>query len=426
MNKKPWIELLGLLLVKTPTKSIIRQLLRLDYKSSRAQLFLIFYLISFNLFSQLSINQVIEIAKKNNGNLKTTQLEISGQRALLPAAYDIPRAGLDLQLGQTQAKPLDYTVGIVQPFASRSVYRAQEKLLQSQVGLIEKRLGLEQNELTFRVKEQYYQLLYQYKLKNLLSQQDSLFQTAANAAKIHYQTGETNKLEAMALETRLREIQNRIVASQGDLNIGYRNLQALLFTNDVLQIDTSIVLKRNVIISKSNDYEKTNPFVEILKQQNEVNSNLTETEKQRQKPDWRLGVSNQSIMREYGFVYVQGGIGIPIFNKAQKARVEAAKINEQVSENQLQTTIKQLQANLDILEQERQKYEKALDYYEKSALPQANLLVSTALKTFRAGEIDYVAFFQNVQQVAQIRENYIANQLNYSLIVIQIEKIVGQ
>jgi cobalt-zinc-cadmium resistance protein CzcA len=389
-------------------------------------LLVIFCFLWLPSFSQLSINQAIEIARKNNGNLKTTQLEIAGQRALLPAAFDIPRAGLDLMLGQTQAKPFDYTVGIVQPFASRAVYRAQEKTLQSQVGLIEKRLGLEQNELAYRVKEQYYQLLFQYKLKNLLSQQDSLYQTAVKAAQVRYKTGETNRLEAMALETRLREIQNRMAASQADLNVGYRHLQALLFTTESLQIDTSTALKRNISLLKSTDYETTNPLIEVLKQQGEVNSNLTETEKQRQKPDWRLGVSNQSILREYGFVYVQGGIGIPIFNKAQKARIEAAKINQQVTESQIQTTLKQLQANLDILEQERQKYATALDYYEKSALPQVNLLVGTALKTFRAGEIEYVEFFQNVQQVAQIRENYLANQLNYSLIVIQIEKIVGQ
>ncbi len=375
-------------------------------------------------FSQLSVSQAIEMATKNNGNLKTTQLEIVGQRALVPAAYDIPRAGLDLQLGQTQSRPLDYTLGFIQPFASRAVYKSQEKLLQSQVGLIEKRLGLEQNELAYRVKEQYYQILFQYKLKSLLTQQDSLYQTAAKAARVRYQTGETNKLEAMSIETQLREIQNRIAASQADLNMGYRNLQALLFTAESLQIDTTTALKRNISILRSVDYEKTNPLIEVLKQQGEVNSNLTETEKQRQKPDWRLGIANQSVTKEYGYTFLQGGIGIPIFNKAQKARIEAAKINQQVTESQLQTTLKQLQVNLDILEQQQQKYEKALDYYEKSALPQADLLVSTALKTFRAGDIEYVTFFQNVQQVAQIRENYLANQLNYSLIVIQIEKIM--
>ncbi len=377
-------------------------------------------------FGQLSINQAIEIATKNNGSLKTTQLEISGQRALVPAAYDIPRAGLDLQLGQTQGKPLDYTLGFMQPFASRAVYKSQEKLLQSQVGLIEKRLGLEQNELAYRVKEQFYQILFQYKLKNLLTQQDSLYQTAAKAARVRYQTGETNKLEAMSIETQLREIQNRIAASQADLNVGYRNLQALLFSTETLQIDTTTALKRNIVVSKPDNDEIKNPLIDVLKQQSEVNSNLTETEKQRQKPDWRLGVANQSITKEYGYTFFQGGIGIPIFNKAQKARIETAKINQQVTESQIQTTLKQLQANLDILEQERQKYEKALNYYEKSALPQANLLVSTALKTYRAGDIEYVEFFQNVQQVAQIRENYLANQLNYSLIVIQIEKVLGQ
>ena len=374
----------------------------------------------------LSLNEAIEIAHKNNGNLKTTQLEIAGQQALVPSAFDVPRAGLDLQLGQTQAKQFDYTLGLVQPFASRSVYKSQERLLQSQVGLIEKRLGLEKNELAFRVKDQYYQLLYLHQLKNLLSKQDSLFQTAVKAAQVRYKTGESNKLEILSLETRQREIQNRMAATQADLNIGYRNLQALLFTNESLKIDTTISLKKDLIGYQSSNYEEENKLIALLKQQSEVSSRLTETEKQRLKPDWRVGVNNQSIMREYGFVYAQGGIGIPIFTKAQKARIEAAKVGQQVAENQLQTTQKQLQANLEVLEQERQKYEKTLIYYEQSALPQAELLVNTALKTFRAGEIEYVEFFQSTQQAAQIKENYLSNQLNYSFVVIQIEKILSR
>ena len=374
----------------------------------------------------LSLNEAIEIAHKNNGNLKTTQLEIAGQQALVPSAFDVPRAGLDLQLGQTQAKQFDYTLGLVQPFASRSVYKSQERLLQSQVGLIEKRLGLEKNELAFRIKDQYYQLLYLHQLKNLLSKQDSLFQTAVKAAQVRYKTGESNKLEILSLETRQREIQNRMAATQADLNVGYRNLQALLFINESLKIDTTVSLKKDLISYQSNNYEEENKLIALLKQQSEVSSRLTETEKQRLKPDWRVGVNNQSIMREYGFVYAQGGIGIPIFTKAQKARIEAAKVGQQVAENQLQTTQKQLQANLEVLEQERQKYDKTLIYYEQSALPQAELLVNTALKTFRAGEIEYVEFFQSTQQAAQIKENYLANQLNYSFVVIQIEKILSR
>lgn len=389
---------------------------------------LLLLMVSNAAFSQktVSLNDAIEIALKNNGNLKTTQFEISAQQALVPSAYDIPRAGLDLQMGQTQAKPLDYTLGIIQPFASRSVYKSQEKLLQSQVGLIEKRLGLEKNELIFRVKDQYYQLLYLHQLKSLLAKQDTLFITAVKAAQVRYKTGETNKLEAISLETRQHEIQNRMAATQADLNVGYRNLQALLFTNEAIKIDTTISLKKSVVGYQTSNIADENKLVELLKQQTEVSGRITEAEQQRLKPDWRLGVTNQSIMREYGFMYVQGGIGIPIFTKAQKARIEASKVGQQVAENQLQTTLRQLEANLQVLDQERQKYEKTLSYYETSALPQAELLVNTALKTFRAGEIDYVEFFQNTQQATQIRENYLANQLNYSTIIIQIEKILNK
>ncbi|TAG60116.1 MAG: hypothetical protein EAZ26_14130, partial [Runella slithyformis] len=73
--------------------------------------------------------------------------------------------------------------------------------------------------------------------------------------------------------------------------------------------------------------------------------------------------------------------------------------------------------------QELTKYQNSLNYYEQSALPQADLLLQTALKNFNAGEIDYVEFFQNTQQAGQIREGHWATLLNYSLVVIQMEKL---
>jgi cobalt-zinc-cadmium resistance protein CzcA len=52
-------------------------------------------------------------------------------------------------------------------------------------------------------------------------------------------------------------------------------------------------------------------------------------------------------------------------------------------------------------------------------------LESTALKSYKAGEIEYVEMLQNAQQAWQIREQYLQEVLAYNQTVIQIETILG-
>jgi len=71
------------------------------------------------------------------------------------------------------------------------------------------------------------------------------------------------------------------------------------------------------------------------------------------------------------------------------------------------------------------KLQNTLQYYEQSALPQADLLLKTTYKQFRLGDIEYVEFFQNTRQAWQIREAYLSEQLRFSLTVIELEKWLG-
>ena len=387
---------------------------------------------SFNVNAQqmpsnqrLSLNRAIEVAIKQNGNLKTTQLEIGGQRALLPAAYDLPKTSLDAQLGQTQSRPVDYTLTAVQGFSPFSVYRAQEKLINGQISLTEKRYGVERNELVTNVKQQYYQVLYLHQLLSLLRSQDTLYLNALKASQVRYQTGETNRLEEVSASTRSQQHRHRRATIERDLQVAYRYLERLLFMKETLQIDTTLSLIRSLPIAFSDSLTEQNPLLDLLRQQGQTLRLQTDVARQQLKPDWRVGIANQSIEKRVGYTYIMAGVGIPLFTKAQKARIEASKINEQIAANQLQNTSFQLENQLITLQLDLEKFNTSLRYYQQSALPQTDLLLRTTWRNFKEGEIDYVEFFQNVSQATQIREEYLRTQLEYSLRVIQVEQLLG-
>ncbi|MFC0185267.1 TolC family protein [Pseudarcicella hirudinis] len=257
----------------------------------------------------------------------------------------------------------------------------------------------------------------------MLSEEDSLFQTAFNAAAVRYKTGETNLLEKVSAEARLKEIRNRIQIVNAEEAEFYQNLKFLLNYEQSFVIDKNLSGKKALELSELNIQK--NPFLAILRQQIEVSHLQTSFEKEKLKPDLRIGLTTQSIERNYNQNFVQGGLSIPVFAKAQKARIKAYGINEEISKGNLQVAENQIQTELNNLKLQYQKLQKSLDYYENSALPQADLILKTALKSFKEGEIEYFEFAQSTTQAWQIKEAYLVELQNYNQIVINIETLIG-
>ena len=366
------------------------------------------------------INQVIE----NNQNLAVSKLQIIENQLLTKTSHDVPKTNFDVQYGRTQVfNSNDITFGFGQNFALPSLYKAQEKVLKGNVLTTEKRAILTKNQLISETKSIYFSILNNAEYIKLLERQDSLYQIAFRAASVRYKTGESNLLEKVSSETRMREIQNRIQSLQADAQGLYQNLKFLMNTTDDFTIDKTFPAKKLLIINELNVL--SNPFLAILKQQNEVSIFQTKLEKERLKPDFKVGIINQSIEQNYNQNVVQVGINLPIFTKAQNARIEASKINSQIVQQQIKLTENQLKMQLTSLKIQYEKGEKSLDYYEKFALPQVELIIKTATKSYQAGEIEYIEFTQNITQAWQIKESYLFELQTFNQIIINIETIIG-
>ncbi|MCY7350500.1 MAG: TolC family protein [Cytophagaceae bacterium] len=372
----------------------------------------------------LTLQAALQTGQQQSLLLQSATLDVQQQQALRRTAFDLPRTNVDVQYGRIQTfRNNDYTVGLVQTFAWPGLYRAQAELFNRNVGLSQNRLRLSRVELASGIKQVYYQLLVDQRRLELLLSQDTLYQTAARAATIRYQTGETNRLEQVSAQARLRAIRNRANSLRLDISSQYQTLSALLNSSDSLKIDVEIPLKRP--LPPDSVRWENNPLLSLLRQQTAVSGQLTLVERQRLKPDLRVGVLNQSIETRHNQNVVQAGVGLPIFAGAQKARIAAATLGEQAARSQLAYTTRQLSGQRAVLVQQIEKYRGSLTYYESTALPQADLILDTALKSYRAGDIEYVEFFQSVQQAWQLRENYLSEIEQYNQVVIELETLLG-
>jgi cobalt-zinc-cadmium resistance protein CzcA len=119
---------------------------------------------------------------------------------------------------------------------------------------------------------------------------------------------------------------------------------------------------------------------------------------------------------------VQVGVGIPLFNGAQKARINASKINEAIADNSYLSGLQTLQTERETAFLEYQKYLQTAKWYEDSALKSSETISTTADKQFINGDINYLEWVMLTNQAVTVRSQYIdaiknlndaINQLKY-------------
>ena len=265
-----------------------------------------------------------------------------------------------------------------------------------------------------------------YRLGALLRQQDSLYQRAARAARIRYQVGETNRLEQVSAEARARELQNRLATLRSELLVQRRQLALLLGQPGLAAIDTTASPRAALLPADTAALlPAANPTLALYQQQLTLSQQQTRLEKLRRLPDLRAGYFNQSINRERGFSVAQAGIAVPLLGGAQRARIAAARLGEEAAQVQLAYANAQFGTQLSTLRQQLTRAQASLLYYENYALPQARLILATAEKSRRAGDIEYVEYVVNTQPAWQIQEAYLEQLRQHNELVTGIQALAG-
>ena len=373
---------------------------------------------------RLSLKTCLERASTRNALLATGLADVKTAEAFINSGKELPKGTVDGQYGKTQTSTSqDYTLMFSQSIPWPTLLKAQVKALTSAKVMSEKRLKITQNLVVSSVKFYYYQILAQQKNLQFLASQDSLYTQMKRAATIKFQQGETNRLELMAAETRLREFQQKRIALEADQKTAYQNLAYWINEPSEFEIEgkESLAMESG---AAGLDLSK-NPTIELLAEQVEHGKLLTAVERERLKPDVRIGMTNQSIENVGGQNFVQAGLAIPIFGKGQKAKIASAKLQEEAFVSQKIQAESALQTDYKNAEAAVAKYRASLAYYTSTALPQAALLEKTALKSYQQGEIEYVEMLQNTQQAWQIRESYIQEVNAYNQAIITRQTLIG-
>jgi cobalt-zinc-cadmium resistance protein CzcA len=213
----------------------------------------------------------------------------------------------------------------------------------------------------------------------------------------------------------------------------------LLNSRSLLTPSIKEVRRIDLALNSDSISVEQNPFLGYINQQVEVSQIAKKLERSQMLPDLNVGYFSQTIIgtqdvnglpRNFGkdsrFTGVQAGISVPLWFPPYASRAKAAKITENIARNNAENYAKSISGNYQSLLDEYNKYASSVDYYEKQAVPEADVIIEQATRSYRAGALDYLDYVLTLNRALDIRQNYLDALNNFNQTIISIEYITGK
>lgn len=387
----------------------------------------------------ISLQQAIDGALKNNASIKAGNFEIDYSKALKKTSTDIGKTNVSLMYGQYNSINTDNNISVSQSIPFPTLFSSQSQLNKANIKGSELKLQLTQNELINQVKSVYHYLEYLQAERNLLLSQDSIFTSFSNASISRFKAGENTLLEKTTAKTQLMEIKNLLAQNQSNVFIHQSQLQALMNSKTPVQIEQKPIAKLELNLPSDSTAYSQNPYLLYMKQQIEISNKQKKVETAKVLPEFSIGYFNQSLIGYQNttgtdqyydaskrFTGFQVGVSIPLWFVPQTAKVKAAGLNQKVVESNFEQYQTNVQNQYSQYLQEYMQDKNTLEYYEKSALPNAELIIKQADKGFKYGEIGYVEYLQSIRTALAIKSNHLSSLNQYNQSVIKLEFLLGK
>ena len=381
----------------------------------------------------VTLEQALQQATTRNPQVQIAGLNVSQQQALRRTAYDVGRLSVTAMLGQYNSRNFDNNLTVTQTIPNPTLMRRLANLNDETVANREAGVLVTRNDVQYQVKSAYYDLTYLQQKSRLFRQQDTVLTEFVQAANLRFRTGETGSLEKATAESQLADQRVRLVQNEANRTATRSRLQTLLYSPAPIDAPDQPLPKLTLLLPTDSVSLARNPLLRQLNQQIRVAAQTRLVEQARLKPDFTVGLFSQTLIGNqllngqelyfgpgYRFQGGQLGISVPLLGQAQKARINAARIGEQIAQAELQN--QQFTLNQQVMQavQQYEQFRDVLTYYEQNGLSQAGLIQTNARRAFSGGDIGYVEFSLALQQALTIRANYLdlLNQYNQSVLYI--------
>ena len=376
--------------------------------------------------------QCLQMGLHNNLQLQANKYEMLQAKSSAHAAIDFGRTNVQYMKGQYNSESKqDNNISITQTLAFPTTSIANYRALQQQTNVAAANFDLSSYELHYKINLAFIKLLYLHSQIKLLYEQDSLYKKLSVLSEKRFKVGEATQLEWLLAQSKTKMNQSKIELQKGNIEQSIVALKTLMNATLDLSLGNEDTLYA-LAISKQ-ELATDHPLKELSFAKYQLSIAQKKAEQNRLAPDVSIGYFNQTLIgstiseplvriagQNDRFQGMQVGIQIPLFFNAQQSKIKAAKWNMLSQEKNKEQTILEINSALENARAEYQKQLQQIRFYQQEALPQANILLSQGNASYKAGEINYIAYLQILDAALSIKNDYLQNLHAYDEAIIQL------
>lgn len=377
--------------------------------------------------TSITLQAAVDTALSNNLQVKNEMLKAEYQKKLIKTAASIPQTTITGEYGQINSIYHDTRIGVAQSFNFPSVYVAQHSVLKEEWKSSLLNVKVKEAELKRDVAAVYYSLLSLEQKRLLLLKNDSIYAGFLEKAALRLRFGESNVLEKSAVQAQRGQIYIQLSQLTRDIELLYLQFQLLLNTTTRFVPDGQDSLLMLSAIADTSSFGQ-HPRVKFLEQQKQVSLLGTKLERNKLLPDVYLMYNNMSMLgtgadnKLYNsssrFQSAQIGLGVPLFFGSQRAKIKAARSNQQIAGYNYQAGVQMMRAEYAAALTQYNNYLQTYAYFKDTMLGNSLVLAEAAHKQFDSGAINYLEWVMLNNQAIAIQNEYIdiIRKLNESII----------
>jgi cobalt-zinc-cadmium efflux system outer membrane protein len=388
----------------------------------------LFLIIAFSSKGQVSVtlDSAIASSLRTHPQIQFSQQGVEQQKAFKRGSFNLenPSVGTEAPYGKK------FELALQQNFQNPVIYIQQSKLGKQNILLSEQNQQVTKWQLIRDVRTVYLSLQYAEIRVKQLSYQDSIFHNLFVAAERRYNAGDAGLLEKVSAETKSKEIENFLNQAKADLQNAQLQLQLITGLKDanirskdeITKTTTTIPIE----IKLDSNAITQSPLLKYFEQNTLVSKQNLRLQKSKVLPGFSIGYLNQVGPDQPTNFRMRYGITLPLWFWTYSSQIKAASYQYQMSQSQYAIAQKTYSSEYTQSLNDFSKYTGSLNYYEQTGLQQAETIISTAKRSYDAGEISYIIYMQGLNQAFEIKLSYIETIRNYNQSIIELNYLKGQ
>jgi cobalt-zinc-cadmium resistance protein CzcA len=406
------------------------------FKNRLSQLGLrvILVLISFTLAPILAnaqrrsidLEEAIALARKQNMELKNSDLRIESTRALVKTAWTLGETEFSYANGQINSELLDYNWLIKQDFGSPFLQSSVSNFLKLRLEKSEAEYALVQRKIELETSLAYFDLVWRQHRLKLIEKDFLQYEDAVRIAEIKYQSGESNLLSKVMMESKYEELRLMMTQSEAEKVAAQQNLMKVLQSDTLYEASLDSLRKIDLDFNLDSllSYYEQSSYLNLLRKDVLLSEQLIKVERSSISPRLGFGYFNQSIDKLGGLDGWELTISFPLWFRPNSGKIQSAKIEHEMVGNAFQQRRFAILSELKVLNSQRNTLIDKIETFERTSLRNAELIMENAELLYRNGEIEYLEYIRSIGQAIGIKLSYLDNLNEYNQVTQKLNYVI--